>query len=85
MTYTYEVFETGELIDVEQRITDQPHEWRVAENGHRQAIRRVISAAAPVHFKDGPTGGWASTGYSKRPHERKAEQTLGRPLTKAAR
>lgn len=84
MTYTYEVVSTGLLVDVQHAISE-PARQTLFIDGEWHLVRRVISAPAPVHFKDGPSGGWSSTGYAKRPHERQAEQTLGRKLTKAAR
>lgn len=84
MTYDYQVITTGQIIQVEQRITEPAH--TVLEiDGELRCVRRLISGAPPAFLVDGPSGGWSSAGYSKRPHERVAEHKLGRKLVKAAR
>lgn len=83
-TYTYRIIATGETVEVEHGIKEKA--WDVIEvDGEWKACERLISGAPGVHFVDGPSGGWSSTGYSKRPHERQAESILGRKLVKAAR
>lgn len=84
MTYDYEVITTGQVIQVEQRISEPAH--TVLEiDGELRCVKRLISGTPGINFVAGPSGGWASTGYAKPEHERKAEQVLGRPLVKAAR
>lgn len=83
-TYTYEVITTGELVEVEQRITELAH--TVLElDGELRTVRRVIVSAPRFNLVSGAAGGWSNTGYAKPEHERKAEATLGRPLFKAAK
>lgn len=82
MTYTYECA-AGVEFDVEQSIND-PRLATCPVCG-KCTPKRLISAARPFALMDGPSGGWGSTGYAKRPHERQAEAILGRPLVKAAR
>lgn len=80
MTYTYFFLSgprAGTEVDVEQRISEPAH---TEIDGHR--VKRVISAAAPVQFVSGPSGGWAESGYSKPAPHRWAESQLGRSLTK---
>ena len=84
MTYDYEVVGTDVVVQVEQRIT-APALTELTIDGQRVSVRRLISASPGVHFVDGPSGGWSSAGYAKRPHERRAEAKLGRKLIKAAR
>lgn len=86
-TYDYEILEgehVGKTIELRHSIA-APAEDHAIVNGERVKVRRVISSAPLVHFIDGPSGGWSSTGYSKREHERQAEAVLGRKLVKAAR
>lgn len=82
-TYDY-LLETGETIQVPQRITDDALKT-IFHDGRFLACKRLITGAPAVHFIEGPSGGWANTGYSKREHERQAEATLGRKLIKSAR
>lgn len=67
----------GTEVEIEQRITAPP----LTEHfGVR--VKRLISAAVPAQLISGPSGGWASSGYSKPEQHRWAETQLGRPLTK---
>lgn len=73
------------VFETEQRISDGP----LTQCRHcavaKCVPKRLISGVSEVHFIEGDTGGWSNTGYSKRPHERRAEKKLGRKLHKAAR
>jgi hypothetical protein len=60
----------GDAHEVSAQI---PVAWRV---------RRLIAGAPGFTLIAGDSGGWASQGYSKPVHARKAEQTLGRKLHK---
>lgn len=80
MTYCYLVLsgpDAGKEIDIEQSIAADA---LTEHQGVR--VKRLISAAAPVQFMSGPSGGWASSGYAKPAGHRWAETQLGRPLTK---
>lgn len=83
-TYDYEVITTGQIVQVEQRITEPAHTV-LDIDGELRTVRRLISGAPKAHLIAGDTGGWSSSGYSKKPHERRAEAVLGRKLVKAAR
>lgn len=45
-------------------------------------VKRLIAGTPGFTLIAGDSGGWASQGYSKPEHARKAEQTLGRKLHK---
>lgn len=63
MTYEYQILTTGQIIEVEQRITEPAHE--VLEiDGELVSVRRLISGAPLVNLASGGVG-WASGGYSK--------------------
>lgn len=84
MTYDYEVITTGQVIQVEQRISEPAH--TVLEvDGELRTVRRLISGTPGFNLIAGPAGGWAESGYGHKPHELDAMRTLGRPLVKAAR
>lgn len=83
MTYDYEVISTGAVVQVEQRITEPAHTVLEIE-GEMRRVRRLISGAPRFNLVSGESGGWAAAGYSKLPHERRAEAKLGRKLTKRA-
>lgn len=84
VTRTYMCITHQVVFETEQRITDGP-----LTSCHHCAVescipKRLISLnESDVHFISGNTGGWSNTGYSKRPHERRAEQRLGRKLIKS--
>lgn len=81
MTYSYEVITTGEIIEVEQKISEPAH--TVLEiNGELRTVRRVITSSQGFVLKSGPSGGWSSTGYGHTPGQLNAMRTLGRPLIK---
>lgn len=71
------------VFETEQRITDGPltacHHCAVP----KCVPKRLVNVSSDVHFISGASGGWSNTGYSKRPHERRAEQQLGRRLIKS--
>jgi putative FmdB family regulatory protein len=81
-TYTYECA-AGVEFEREQRITEAP--LKTCPVCEKCTPKRLITGAPGVHLISGDAGGWSSTGYSKAPHERRAEQILGRKLVKAAR
>jgi hypothetical protein len=82
-TYDYEIITTGQVIQVEQSIKEPAH--TVLElDGELRCVRRLISGAPRFNLISGDSGGWSEAGYSKLPHERKAEAKLGRKLTKRA-
>lgn len=85
MTYEYLVIATGQVVEVQQRISEPAH--TVLEvDGELVSVKRLISAeSGGFRLVSGASGGWGSQGYSKPEHERKAEQVLGRPLLRAAR
>ncbi len=73
----------GVVFETQQRITEGP-----LTECHHCAVpscipKRLISGGSDVHFIAGDAGGWSNTGYSKRPHERRAEARLGRKLIKS--
>jgi predicted nucleic acid-binding Zn ribbon protein len=66
VTYTYLVEATGQVIEVEQRITEEAH--TVLEfDGELVTVRRLISRAPGFQLKPGPSGGWTSQGYALPP------------------
>lgn len=84
VTRTYMCTTHQVVFETEQRISDGPltvcHHCASA----RCVPKRLISLNDnDAHFISGSTGGWSNTGYSKRPHERRAEQRLGRKLIKS--
>lgn len=83
VTRTYMCQTHGVVFEAQQRISDPP----LAECQHcssRKCVpKRLINLGPEPHFISGPTGGWSETGYSKRPHERRAEAKLGRKLIKS--
>lgn len=81
-TYTYECA-AGAEFEHEARIT-APALKECPVCG-KCTPKRLITGAPGVHLISGDAGGWSNTGYSKAPHERQAEQILGRKLVKAAR
>jgi predicted nucleic acid-binding Zn ribbon protein len=78
-TYLYQVVATGQEIEVIQSIKEPKHEV-LEVDGELVTVKRLIASAVPAVLISGPSGGWASQGYSKPEHMRKAEQTLGRKL-----
>jgi len=83
-TYLYQVISTGAQLEVEQSIREPAH--TVLEvDGELVSVKRLISGPGSFQLISGDSGGWSNTGYSKAPHERAAEHTLGRKLHKAAR
>jgi putative FmdB family regulatory protein len=85
-TYTYQC-SAGVEFDIEQRITDPKltHCPVCDRDPPFCEPKRLITGAPLVHLIAGDSGGWSESGYAKKEHERKAEQTLGRKLVKAAR
>ncbi len=96
MTYEYQDLDTGEVYEVEQRITESAYRsvtpipgttgiWSHFDpNGpEMHPVKRLISRGAPFQLKSGPAGGWGQSGYSKPEYERKAEAQLGHPIRKA--
>ncbi len=76
MTYLYEVVKTGKTIEVQQRITEPAH--TVLEiDGELVTVKRLISGAPGFNLIPGPSGGWASDGYSEPENIRKASAKLG--------
>lgn len=61
-TYEYEIIKTGEVIEVDQRITDAPH-TTLEVNGEFHTVRRLISTTS-FHLKGNC---WAKDGYRKWP------------------
>jgi predicted nucleic acid-binding Zn ribbon protein len=83
VTRTYMCQTHGVVFETEQRITEGP-----LTSCHHCAVpkcvpKRLINVEGDVHFISGDSGGWSNTGYSKRPHERRAEHRLGRKLIKS--
>jgi predicted nucleic acid-binding Zn ribbon protein len=83
VTRTYQCTATGAHFDVEQRMTDGsiPECPKCADLTCIPI--RIINCEGAIHFRSGPSGGWASSGYSKSEPERRAEHQLGRKLTKS--
>lgn len=84
VTRTYMCTTHGVVFETEQRITDGPltscHHCASASCVPKRLISLNDNDA---HFISGDAGGWSNTGYSKRPHERRAEARLGRKLIKS--
>lgn len=90
-TYLYEDTKTGERFEVQQRISEPKLTWRDPEAQvmgfdevpkGKHPLKRLIAGSPSFTLISGDSGGWASQGYSKPEHARKAEQTLGRKLRK---
>lgn len=63
MTYEYLVEATGQVVQVEQRITEDAH--TVLEiDGELQTVQRLISGGTSFTLGAGGVG-WASQGYAK--------------------
>lgn len=84
VTRTYQCATLGIEYDVEQRITDPT---RImcdrCSNIHCVPKSVIVNNDKAPHFISGSSGGWANSGYSKKPEERRAEQILGRKLHKS--
>ena len=64
-------------------IEDDDGEGHSAGRETAYPVKRLISASSGgFRLVSGPSGGWASTGYSKNEGHRQAEAILGRPLNK---
>lgn len=76
MTYDYLVVSTGQVVQVEQRMSEPAH--TVLEiDGELRSVKRLISAAPSFTLIPGASGGWANEGYSTPENFRKAERRLG--------
>jgi hypothetical protein len=80
VTYTY-MWMSGPRIGTEFELEQRISEPALTEH-EGERVKRLIACSAPVQFISGPSGGWASSGYSKPECHRWAETQLGRPLTK---
>lgn len=78
MTYEYEVIKTGQIIEVQQRITEDAH--TVLEiDGELMSVRRLISKeSGGFRLVSGESGGWASSGYARPDNFLKFEKEMGR-------
>jgi len=99
-TYDYQDLVTGEVFEVEQRISEPAFTHRhppsgtlhhaptsgvgLLERGGNHPIKRLISRGAPFQLKSGPAGGWGETGYSKTSQQRAYEARTGLKTTKRA-
>jgi predicted nucleic acid-binding Zn ribbon protein len=74
----------GLEYEVEQRISD-PRRTMCDRCSNIHCVPKPLIAInqEALQFRAGPTGGWANTGYAKTESERRAENVLGRKLTKS--
>ena len=84
VTRTYQCETLGIEYEVEQRITDPKRTMcDRCSNIHCVPKSLITQNVEPVQFRAGSTGGWSNTGYAKTESERRAENALGRKLTKS--
>ncbi len=83
VTRTYMCQTHGVVFEAQQRISEPPLAQCQHCSSRKCVPKRLIDLGPEPHLISGPTGGWSETGYSKRPHERRAEAKLGRKLIKS--
>ena len=77
MTYDYLVVSTGQVIQVDQRISEPAH--TVLEiDGQLHTVRRLISGAPSFSLAAGGVG-WAAGGYAKTKAQVIRENTWRKP------
>lgn len=80
MTYIYAYVDSGEEFELSHSIKEPAR----TEHEGRQVKRLISSESGGFRLVEGPSGGWATTGYALAPHKRQAEAILGKKLTKRA-